>query len=459
MKRIRQFAAKNRQAIRNTFFSATEATVQPLFGVILIYFFIAILGAEDYGVYVLVGSFSSLLTLSGSGIGITLMKFIAEYRGKQRFDKIKSLSGTLFIFQIVCSSLLAVVLISSMSLIIPLLFSNAKNVMLIKEVLWFAIPTFAIDLLDSNFSCIHKGYERFGTAMFMNLSFKIVRLATQLIVILCTKDIVLMYKITLITAILFTTSHAFICRFLYRDIAFFSHIKLSALKEVFSFSSWAWLMTIVYTVTNPIDKWLVAGISDDLSVVGYYSIGLSIFMLLSHFSTTSTTWVFTKISYGGITERMKRLYVKGNYLILIAIVLVVLFLFAIGDFVFGLWLGDKFVSAKIYIYLFISLCPIIAQTSISGHFILATGKIKQTLYIYIANVCAQILSMYLLLTTWGVTYGILSYGIAYSITGLAYQYYARIAIEDNSRAWKSYLYVFLSILISVIMFFGVMFTV
>ena len=88
------------KSFKKSFLTFSEAGSGLLFIILSLPIFLEILGAEKYGIYILIQSFSSFVKMFNLGGNFTFTKFISQYRGENNLNKIKEFTSTIFIFQI-----------------------------------------------------------------------------------------------------------------------------------------------------------------------------------------------------------------------------------------------------------------------------------------------------------------------------------------------------------------------
>jgi O-antigen/teichoic acid export membrane protein len=425
------------KSVKKSFLTFSEAGSGLLFIILSLPIFLEILGAEKYGIYILIQSFSSFVKMFNLGGNFTFTKFISQYRGENNLNKIKEFTSTIFIFQIFISIIFLLLVYPLIDFIIINYFDQTSNFVLFKSIIFFAIPIFLIDLFEQNFNGLHKGYERFDRALKVSLVSKFIKYSVQIGVIIYSKSLLNVYIVTLFTSLVFFIVHCFLCKKWYGEISFFTLVKWNMLKEFFNFSLWVWLMSIVSLLTFQADKWIITGLYN-LETLAYYSIGVSVYNNLHVLTSSSVSWIFPKISFKGISNEMKLAYNKSSLILTLMSVSITIFLLLFGDYIFELWLGlEKYQSVEKYIKLFICVLPVISTTIVPYYFLLGLGKIKKLFILGISTSIILILGLYILSSFFELEYIIFSFLITYFFMSFLYQY-ETIKELKLSNQWKNY---------------------
>lgn len=442
-------------SLKKSFFTFSEAGSGLIFIIISLPIFLTILGSEKYGIYILIQSFSSFVKMFNLGGNFTMIKFISQYRGDNNIKKIREFTSTIFVFQLLVSVLFLIITFSLVDYIIFSFFEQTSSFEIFENIIYFAIPIFLIELFEQNFNGLHKGYERFDRALNISLISKVVKYSVQIGVILFTKSLVDVYIVSFFSSFVVFILHCFLCKKWYEDISFFTSVKWKMVKEFFNFSLWAWLMSITSLLTSQLDKWIVFGLYD-LKVLAYYGIGASIFNQLHMLTSSSVSWIFPKISFNGISHKIRLIFSKSFFTLLTISLILTFTLLSFSDFIFGLWLGEeKYLKTEVYIKLFICSLPVISTTIVPYYFLLGLGKIKTLFILGVITSIILISSLFILSDNFDLEVVIFSFTLSYFLISFFYQYEV-IKFLKVKNPWKNYLAVLLSGVISTVLYISIL---
>lgn len=439
------------KSLAKSLFTVSESGINLLFIIVSLPVFLGTLGAEKYGIYVLVQSLLYFATIFNLGGNFTITKYISNYRGRNEVEKIREFSSTIFVFQLLVSAIVFFCTLFLSDYVISSIVEETSNTSLFKNIIVYAVPYFLIENFEKNFNGLHKGFERFDRALIMSVVNKIIKFSIQIGIILLTKDLVSLYKYTLIFAILFFILHCLLSKYWYKEISFFLNVKWKIFKEFIKFSFWVWLNDVFVLISTQLDKWLVAALYD-LKILTYYGIGVNIFYQLHMLVSSSASWLFPKVSFEGTKKISYKSYNKSSKSIFILSILSTISILFLGDLFFQKWLGpEEYMKAKKYIKLFISILPILATIIIPYYYLLGLGKIKVVFVFSVINSLILYTSFYFLNQYADLHLIILSFLITYTISTVLYTRKMN-KIFGNKGILQNHIIIFSAVLISLTLF-------
>jgi O-antigen/teichoic acid export membrane protein len=161
--------------VKNTYFHLLSQAVNLLSPFILIPVIISSIGAEDYGIYVLVLGFIGTFGLLDLSFSSSFVKFIAEYYNKKQNDKLIEIINTGFLFYLIFSTLTVItaLLISDYLFglvnIPPEKYALAKNVFYLSLSIFFFGSSFGI--FNSLLIGLQKMYQGAIASIFVSIGY------------------------------------------------------------------------------------------------------------------------------------------------------------------------------------------------------------------------------------------------------------------------------------------------
>jgi len=394
----------------NSISSVIESIVAPAIMLLMVPVFLNILGSESFAVWILVNSFvASLMALSFGG-GNTIIKYISDQRYKDNF-----LFSSIFIFQLLILLILSVIFFS-ISLILEEFFVNS-----LFAYTNYIIAIFVIKQLESLNYAFCKGKERYDISSILSSSAKLVFLGTQLIALIYTNDLNLVFEYAIIAALFLYLIQIIILKNIYSDFKLFHSFKITNIKLVLSYSIWNWYLSLVGIIFSNFDKWLV-GIVMGFEVLGYYAVAVLFFNQTYMIINSLVAWFFPMVSRKGMTSEIVYLYNALTKGIAFLTILASLFLINFNQ-LFIFWLGtDNYILSSQSIYLFICLLPAFSLRIIPHFMLLARGQVrKKFFYDAIALFVRGIIGIFIL-NSYGINVLITGFLIDMVITIILYNY-------------------------------------
>ncbi len=394
----------------NSISSVIESIVAPAIMLLMVPLFLNSLGSESFAIWILVNSFvASLMALSFGG-GNTIIKYISDQRYKDNI-----LFSSIFIFQILILLILSAVFIC-ISIILEEFFEN--NLFSYTN---YIIAIFIIKQLESLNYSFCKGKERYDISSILSSSAKIVFLGTQLIVLIYTNDLNLVFEYAIIAAFIIYIIQIIILKKLYSDFKLFHSFNISNIKLILSYSIWNWYLSLVGIIFSNFDKWLV-GIVMGFEILGYYAVAVLFFNQTYMIINSLVAWFFPMVSRKGMTSEIAYLYntlTKGIALLTIFSSLLLINF----NQLFIFWLGaDNYNLSSQSIYLFICLLPAFSLRIIPHFMLLARGQVRKKFFYDVLALFVRAIIGIFVLNYYGMNVLIAGFLIDMIITIILYNY-------------------------------------
>lgn len=246
-----------------------------LIGLALTPFIIKSLGDAEYGLYTLIGAFVGYISVMDLGLNNTIIRYVAKYRAQgDKKGEESFLSTTMIIYGAISILviLIGIILYWNLNAIFgnSLTFDEMEKAKVMFVILIFNI---AITLPGGAFSAICSGYEHFVYPRILQIVRYLVRSAAVIGLLLLGGDAIGLVILDTIMNISIILSSAYYV-FKKLRVRFKIHtFELPLVKEIFSYSIWIFLLTLVYQF-----QWrggqVILGIKTDTVTVAIYAIGI-----------------------------------------------------------------------------------------------------------------------------------------------------------------------------------------
>lgn len=212
--------------------------------------FLDALGAEDYGLYNLVGGFVGFFTLISSTLTASLGRFITFEIGRGDMVKVNRVFSTAVLVML---GLSVVVIILGET--VGLWFIYNKLVIppeRLHAAFWvyqFSMVSFVIGLLMAPYGACIVAHEKMGTFAMISIIDLILKLIICYLIMYNPFDRLIFYSILFFLSSLITTSINYIvCRMWFKECRFHFVFDKRLLKDIFSYATWnffgsfAWIL-------------------------------------------------------------------------------------------------------------------------------------------------------------------------------------------------------------------------
>ncbi len=385
-----------RQEFRNSVWNVADVILLPLLMLVVTPYFINKLGADNYGVWMLVNSIMVSIGVINVGIGDAAIKFVSKYKALGSKEDISRITNSGFLL-----TLLLFFAVLIIGLIVALIIGKYNFFNLTGSLIYVTKISiilggilFGLKQTEQFALSIFRGFERYDTSSIISMISKFLLLTTQVLIVYMGYSIIQIFiGSTIILAVVV------ICELVYVKSRF-SYISLLpktskvTLKEIFSFSSWSWIQSVLSILVSQADKFVVITLAGP-TFLAYYSLASTIGSQIHSLFTAAVSWVFPKIS--SKTEKKEAiaiLYYKMQFLIITGGLVVISGLLLFGDIIFKLWLGPETYNNSILLiriflfYIFVNLLSIIPHFTLLG-----ANQIKNYTYFVFISVIITISSM------------------------------------------------------------------
>lgn len=357
------------------------------------------LGQAEYGLYSLVASVISYLTVLDLGFGSAIVVYTARYRTSNDKEKENKLHGMFFIIYLIIgiiSGVLGYLLYSNVNN----MFGNsmtAQEIEKAKILMLILIGNLVVTFPMSIFSSIITAYEKFVFAKSLNiLRIVISPLLTISLLAIGYRSIALVIVTTILNIITLVVNMFYCFKKLEIKLNF-SKFNFKLLVEIFSFSFFIFLNVIVDKVNWSLDQFILGTISGTVAVA-IYNIAAQLNNIYLSFSTAISGMLLPKITQMEeqkvSDENFTELFIKIGRLQYIIMALIITGFVLFGKEFMLLWQGEEYIQSY-YIACILMIpvtVPLIQNSGVSILQAKNKHKYRTGLFLLIAiiNVCISI---------------------------------------------------------------------
>lgn len=350
-----------------------------------------LLGQSEYGLYQLVYSVVSYLSLLSLGFGSSYLRFYSRYRAEKDDYGVAKLNGmfmTIFcVISLICI-FSGAIMIKNIRTIFGTGLTDAEY-STAKVLMGLLIINLAITFPNSVFNCSITAHEKF---LFQKLLILLQNLfspfLTLPLLILGYGSIGMVSVTTFLTFALFLTN-AFYCFKKLRIHFCFHGFKMGLLKEMWFFTFFIFLNQIIDQINWSVDKFLLGRLAGT-TAVAVYGVGGQINTMYQSFSTSISNVFVPKVNRivaeTNDNNELTKLFTKvGRIQFMVIILILSGFLFFGRPFV-SIWAGDGYdASYSVALLLIIPVTiPLIQNLGIEIQRAKNMHKARSVIYMMIA---------------------------------------------------------------------------
>lgn len=364
-----------------------------LVGLLYTPYMLRMMGQSEYGLYSLVASVISYLTVLDLGLGNAIVRYTAKFRAEGKTTEQYEMFGMFLVLYIIIG---VVAFIAGLGLYfnVDTLFGATMTVEELDKariMMLFLIFNLAVTFPMSIFGSIITAYERFVFPKVVNIG----RVILNTVIMICLLEMgykaVAMVILQTVFNLLTLVINFFYCKYKLQIKIFFRNFQWGFLKEVAVYSFWIFLNVImdrIYWSTGQ----FVLGAFVGTAAVAVFAVAIQLEHIYMQFSTAIAGVFLPKVT-GMVARNDNRKDISNLFIRTGRIQYIVIALILTGFIVFGrdfinLWAGADYDSAYLITLLFfVSLSiPMIQNLGITILQARNQMKFRSLLYIGIASV-------------------------------------------------------------------------
>lgn len=366
-------------------------SVQILTGLIYTPIMLRLLGQSEYGLYQLVYSVVSYLSLLSLGFGASYLRFYSQEKVRDNAEGIRKLNGMfLLIFcsiSIICI-LCGVVMIENIQGIFGTGLSDSEY-HIARILMGFMIVNLAMTFPNSVFNCIITSQEKFlFQKTVILLQYLLNPFLTLPLLIMGYGSIGMVFITTVLTLVVLVTNIYYCCKKLHVKFQF-RGLHFSKLKEMWIFTFFIFLNQIIDQINWNIDKFLLGRLLGT-TAVAVYGVGGQINSMYLQFST-AVSGVFVPrvnliVAENDDNRELTKIFTKvGRIQFMIMALILTGFVFFGKPFI-KLWAGSDYLQAYYITLLLITpvTVPLIQNLGIEIQRAKNKHKARSLVYLFIA---------------------------------------------------------------------------
>lgn len=377
----RRRSADFRRSIRNAVFNAGEGVLTPLLWIISTPIFVAQLGGEHFGIWILVNSVIGAGGLLSLGLTDATTKFVSKYRALDDLVNVRRVVGSTFLLYLglgVFAFLLAFTLA-------PLLSGHVFELREIdRPVALIAIQIGGAGILarfaDNVFFSVFQGFERFDLNVRINVLVNTLTILTNIILALSGVGLTVLLGVTVGFIMLGCVAKAILIRrCVDPGMSFVPRCTWASFQELMGFGFYTWIQRALSVLVTYADR-LLLGAYVGMVEVGYYTICLQVLMQIVALLNRGGAFLFpftSALVERGDHQRLRSVYNRSQFVLIILSCVLLLPVYVTGGSVLRLWMGPEFARQATFILELLCLRFVFAPLAIvNANYLMGMGLVK-----------------------------------------------------------------------------------
>lgn len=321
-------------------------------------FMLRMMGQEEYGLYSLVASVISYLTVLDFGFGNAIVRYTTKYKTEERVEELPQLYGmftVLYCLMGIIATAIGVIIFFN----IDVLFGTSMTLEEIHKLrIMMALMVFnlAFTFAMSIWRCIPVAYERFVFTNGLNLVRMLLNPVLMVVLLLLGyKAIALVVVITSLNILTIIIDY-FYCKKNLKIKIKFDKSQKHLLREVFTYSFWIFLGVVVERLYWSSGQFIL-GIYAGSAAVGIFAVAVQLAIFYTGISSALPSVLLprlTRISYSEEGERnTSDFYIRVSRIQFLILFIVFAVFTVFGKNFIILWAGADYVDVFFMAWLFL----------------------------------------------------------------------------------------------------------
>ncbi len=411
--------------------------VHILTGLIYTPVMLRLLGQSEYGLYQLVYSVVSYLSLLSLGFGSAYMRFYSRYKAKEDEEGVAKLNG---MFMLIFCSIAVICLVCGAVMIMNIraIFGTGLTELeldLARILMTLLVINLAMTFPSTVFNCSITAHEKFIFQKLLTLIHHLLNPFLALPLLILGYGSVGMVSVTTALTFAVLISNAVYC-FRKLHIRFcFKGLQISLLKEMWVFTFFIFLNQIIDQINVNVDKFLLGRISGTVAVA-VYGVGGQLNTLYTSLSASVSAVFVPKVNEvvakSNDNEELTQLFIKVGRIQFAILALILSGFIFFGQQFIALWAGPGYgESYFVAVLLMVPITvPLIQNLGIEIQRAKNMHKTRSVVYFFIA-LCNIVISIPLI-KLWGPIGATVGTAISFILGNIAFMnwyYHNRIGLN------------------------------
>ena len=355
--------------------------IDVIVGILFVPFLLHSLGDQEYGLYKLMLSTASYLSVLDFGIGGTITRYVIKFRTESKRKEEENFLAMGFLIYAILA-LLVMVIAAGISLLIPTMYAvsiPAEQFQYAQIIFLLICGHTAVALFNHAFNGLLLAYEKYSYQKITNIVKLLLRILLLVVLISSVQSAMIIAIVDLALSVVLVVVNYFYCK-----LHLHTKIKLHAwdwslAKESGVFTLAILMQSIINQFNSNVDN-IVLGIYVSAAVVAMYSLALQLFNMYQNLSTAVSSIYLPSISravFAGesddeVTERI----IKPSRIQLVVLLLALTGFVLLGQSFIEVWVGAEYME----VYFLSCILLTTATIELSQNTITAILKAKNKLH-------------------------------------------------------------------------------
>lgn len=363
------------------------------------------LGAEGYGVYILLTGLVGYYALFDLALGQGLVKFVAEYNAAGDEYGIAASLNVGLSLQIVAGMAGSILLAAGADLVLALFNVPGSLLQSAKISLYLCSAGFFVSMIGGTLNSVLMGLQRYDISSKINAASNSATVITTVLVLLAGGGLTGAVAVAVISSFVTCAVYYYSTRRFLKTWRFALTLRGPVVRSVTHFSSYLFLSRISDITNNYLGRFLIGYLLGPVAVT-VYSVPAKLLNATWGLLGSGFGVLFPFASEMGVADNSElraRVFLKGSRFFAAVMLPALALLFAFSYPILKIWMGEEFARNAWPVLSILSLSSILASgTTIPIQLVLGWGHSKVVGVFSLGTVVTYLAALVLLSPLWGI---------------------------------------------------------
>ena len=403
----RAWSSDLRRSVRNASFSSAEHVLHPLLWLLATPVYIAYLGRDLFGVWILVQSILGFSQLFGLGLTTATTKYVAKYRGRENSEALQRVIQTTgWIYMMLGAAAAAIVFLASAWIVGHVIHPLPEH----SELCVGAVKLLAAGVFVRFFYSIYQsalqGFERHDLAARVGMIVNAITMVVNIALVTQGYSLHAMIGVVVVCTALGGCAMWCILRMkLVPGLSLRPHLDFAIIREVWQFGFFSGLRAIVSNAGQHLELFIVSSMLG-ATAVGLLGVARRLPLQVHALISNATAFLFPftgALVERGDKERLRRVYDKASTAVVILVSGLLMPILLFGPDFLALWIDKEFADlAGLALMIYCVRYGLLPMTIVNHHYLLGAGLARLQAAIVTLTTVVTLLAVYVLTPRYGI---------------------------------------------------------
>jgi O-antigen/teichoic acid export membrane protein len=204
------------------------------------------IGTTEYGILLLVWSFTAILGLLGFGFGEAMLRYVAHYFGEGSLEGVtRVMRATLSFYMVVCAAVFSALFLAA-PMVVSLFNIPSSDYALFTSLLRLSALIFALRSVTLTYGAVPMALHRYDISSKINILQNVLRTGGIILLALCKYDIFYLVLWEAITQAVTLLAHVIVVRRISPAVSLMPSLSFKGLSEIAGFSVFSFLTYVFH---------------------------------------------------------------------------------------------------------------------------------------------------------------------------------------------------------------------